>query len=40
MKKTIQVFFIIVITMMFGIMINNESQANSNNLYLNDNSFK
>lgn len=40
MKKTIQVFFIIVITMMFGIMINNESQANSNNLYLNELSFK
>ena len=40
MKKTIQVFVIIVITMMFGIMINNESQANSNNLYLNELSFK
>lgn len=40
MKKTIQVFVIIVIAMMFGIMINNESQANSNNLYLNELSFK
>lgn len=40
MKKTIQVFVIIVIAMMLGIMINNESQANSNNLYLNELSFK
>lgn len=40
MKKTIRVFIIIVVTMMFGIMINNESQANSNDLYLNELSFK